>query len=97
MWYETVSFSVELPEPLQYPPDIQVSVYDWDKLDADDFLGRFSVSLKNVNEKMPSLPSWHSLYAKDPTITEGAILASFQLYVFIILIHLNLQYIYLIF
>lgn len=77
IWYETVTFNVELPEG--YNPEIHVSVYDWDRFDPDDFLGRFAVPISTVNDKLPEEPSWYPIYSKDPNVTEGAILASFQL------------------
>ena len=80
--YETLPISVELPENLSQASDINVSVFDWDQLDGDDFLGRFSIPLTKINDQQPQVPTWFPIYAKNPKAPEGEILASFQLYCF---------------
>jgi Ca2+-dependent lipid-binding protein len=77
IWYESVTFNVELPEG--YNPEVHVSVWDWDRFDSDDFLGRFSVPTGSVTDKLPDEPTWYPLCAKDSSNPEGEILASFQL------------------
>lgn len=79
VWYETLNIPTSLPENLQFASDVHVMVYDWDRMDSDDFLGRFSVPLSAISEKFEENPKWYPIYAKDPSITEGEILASFQL------------------
>jgi Ca2+-dependent lipid-binding protein len=90
LWYETLQIPCELPENLVNAPDINVSyvlyriislysVYDWDQVGDNDYMGRFSLPLNQVTEQMPEKPKWYPIYLKTPTITEGEILASFQL------------------
>jgi hypothetical protein len=81
IWYESLVIPCELPQGLVNAADIHVMVYDWDQLGADDFLGRFSVPISQVTEQMPENPKWYPIYAQDPSLPEGEILASFQLYV----------------
>jgi hypothetical protein len=45
-------------------------------------LGRFSVPISKISAKIPEVPTWYPIYAKDPKYPEGEILASFQLYEF---------------
>jgi hypothetical protein len=78
--YETLAIPVELPENLTQAPDINVSVFDWDQLDGDDFIGRFAIPVGSVTEKMAEVPKWYPIYFKNPAVTDGAVLASFQLY-----------------
>jgi len=79
IWYEALAISCELPQGLVNAADIHVMVYDWDKVGSDDFLGRFSVPISQITDQMPENPKWYPIFAKDPTLPEGEILASFQL------------------
>eukprot|EP00004_Rigifila_ramosa_P005707 TRINITY_DN16378_c0_g1_i1.p1 TRINITY_DN16378_c0_g1~~TRINITY_DN16378_c0_g1_i1.p1 ORF type:complete len:1467 (-),score=375.36 TRINITY_DN16378_c0_g1_i1:84-3968(-) len=79
VWYESLETQLELPDPLEYAPDIHVLVYDKDTLTRDDFMGRFSVSLKGVTPNLPDEPTWYDLRMDDFFAPLGKILASFQL------------------
>eukprot|EP01119_Soliformovum_irregulare_P020127 TRINITY_DN648_c0_g1_i1.p1 TRINITY_DN648_c0_g1~~TRINITY_DN648_c0_g1_i1.p1 ORF type:complete len:1282 (+),score=464.21 TRINITY_DN648_c0_g1_i1:141-3986(+) len=79
LWYETLTFDVELPEPLNTAPNVHVTCWDWDQFDSDDLLGRFSVPVTKLKKEFSEVPKWFDLYENDPTATEGRILASFQL------------------
>ncbi|KAJ3431796.1 c2 calcium-dependent membrane targeting [Anaeramoeba flamelloides] len=76
---ETVLLDVDLPQPLSYSPNINVMVYDWDRVGSDDFLGRFDVDIEKIGHRMPAVPKWYKLYTDVPDNTFGEILASFQL------------------
>eukprot|EP01114_Cavostelium_apophysatum_P012665 TRINITY_DN2890_c0_g1_i2.p1 TRINITY_DN2890_c0_g1~~TRINITY_DN2890_c0_g1_i2.p1 ORF type:complete len:2032 (+),score=608.70 TRINITY_DN2890_c0_g1_i2:72-6098(+) len=79
LWYESLCLDCEIPEDKSQSGDIQITVWDWDKLSADDLLGRFSVPFSSINEKFQNVPSWYPIYLKTPDRTEGAVLCSFQL------------------
>ncbi|KAJ3448836.1 c2 calcium-dependent membrane targeting [Anaeramoeba flamelloides] len=78
-WYETVVLPVELPDPINYAPNISVMCYDWDAASSDDLLGRFDVKTVDVGQRFPPSPKWYKLYTDVPEITFGEVLASFQL------------------
>lgn len=78
MWYVTLTMDVELPD-LNFAPEINVVVYDWDQIGKDDFLGRFVVSPKTLKADFQQIPTWYPIFQSDPKVTEGEILASFQL------------------
>ncbi len=79
LWYQTLVFDVELPQPLSSAADISVMVYDWDKFTKNDFLGRFSLPVGKVGPEFQEQPRWFPIYVRDPSLTEGEVLASFQL------------------
>jgi hypothetical protein len=74
---EVVVLEVELGDS-KFAPDVHVLVYDWDVVGTNDFLGRFSVPVSKLSEKLPE-PTWYPLYFKDPKESEGEVLACFQL------------------
>jgi hypothetical protein len=77
-WYETVVLDVELPEA--YPPDISLSVFDYDTVSSDEFLGRVTVPLPKVsNSQAVPEPQWYRLALREAIAGRGEILASFQL------------------
>ena len=56
----TVRLRCELPEPLEFAPDLQVLVFDWDLGTKDDLLGRFFVPVHKLKESMPIRPTWYA-------------------------------------
>lgn len=78
-WYTTVVLEVDLPVPLQYAPDINLLIYDYDVASGDDLLGRMTFPVYDADSKMQPLPEWYPLHFDDPAVTEGEILVSFQL------------------
>jgi hypothetical protein len=77
-WYETLVLDVELPEV--FPPDIHLSVYDYDTVSSDEFLGRVTVPLpKPSSAAAAPEPSWYRLSLREQILGRGEILASFQL------------------
>eukprot|EP00027_Filamoeba_sp_ATCC50430_P012373 CAMPEP_0168566368 /NCGR_PEP_ID=MMETSP0413-20121227/14383_1 /TAXON_ID=136452 /ORGANISM="Filamoeba nolandi, Strain NC-AS-23-1" /LENGTH=1321 /DNA_ID=CAMNT_0008598385 /DNA_START=51 /DNA_END=4013 /DNA_ORIENTATION=- len=79
LWYETITFEVELPHNLAIASDVNIMTWDWDQIGGDDFLGRFSVKAQSLTAAFPELPTWYPIYQVDPSMPEGEILASFQL------------------
>eukprot|EP00026_Physarum_polycephalum_P000845 Phypoly_transcript_00846.p1 GENE.Phypoly_transcript_00846~~Phypoly_transcript_00846.p1 ORF type:complete len:1283 (+),score=292.23 Phypoly_transcript_00846:83-3931(+) len=78
-WYETVLLDVELPET--FPPDIQLSVFDYDSVSSDEFLGRVTVPLpKPSSSQAVPEPQWYRMALRDQIPGRGEILASFQLF-----------------
>jgi hypothetical protein len=82
IYYATKLLNVSLPEPLEYAPDIVVSVFDKDIIGKSEFLGRFSVPVKLAREMNMSLeqldPQWFDLFDVDNQKIQGQVLASFQ-------------------
>lgn len=84
MWYTSYSINVTLPVPLTLSPDIQVYVFDWDRMSKDDPLGRFSINVVDalsMNKSVRELsPKWFQLLDWDNNpIEDSMVLASFQL------------------
>jgi hypothetical protein len=69
----------ELPEPLNLAPDVSVMIYDWDAIEKNDYLGRFNVSISKIPQKFDDTPIWYPIYKNNPSVTEGEVLACFQL------------------
>eukprot|EP00002_Diphylleia_rotans_P002830 TRINITY_DN1183_c0_g1_i3.p1 TRINITY_DN1183_c0_g1~~TRINITY_DN1183_c0_g1_i3.p1 ORF type:complete len:909 (-),score=187.42 TRINITY_DN1183_c0_g1_i3:335-3061(-) len=78
VWNATVETELMLPIDPVYAPNLQVLVYDDDKLSKDDIIGRFHVSVAGLPIEAPKLPTWYNLQLDDTTIALGQILASFQ-------------------
>lgn len=78
-WYQTIKLDVTLPTPLEYAPDINVLIYDYDKFGGDDLLGRFEFPAKLALDQFQETPEWFPLYLDDPSEKEGEMLCSFQL------------------
>lgn len=79
IWYETLTMEVELPVGGVDSPAIHATVYDWDQIGKDDYLGRFTIPITGINENFIEPPTWYPIYMNNRAITEGEILASFQL------------------
>lgn len=79
VWYESFSLEVEVPSGGSDDPAVHVTVYDWDKIGKDDYLGRFSVPVSSLGETFSETPTWYPIYMNNKAIIEGEILASFQL------------------
>jgi len=79
-WYETVDFKMKLPTNQEMRPDINVLVFDEDDW-GSDFLGRFIVPSKTVQQKYNPDPQWYDVICgdEDTGTKEGMILCSFQL------------------
>ncbi|GMI00136.1 hypothetical protein TrVE_jg577 [Triparma verrucosa] len=86
LWYGTVCFDTELPEP-QFFPQVNFQLFDWDGytgFDKDDYNGCFNAALTEDNisdaEDSSALkPQWYSLMREEEGDSEGEVLACFQL------------------
>jgi C2 domain len=83
-WYKTLAVNVELPQPLDLAPDLQVYVYDHDQFSADDPIGRFRLDVEEAMHHFPAegeiKPMWFDLRDWDDKVIAGAqILCAFQL------------------
>ena len=74
-----MSFDCELPQTLNYAPMISVQVYDYDRFDADDFIGRMEFSCNKASRRFPGEPKWYPLHMDDSERVQGELLCSFQL------------------
>jgi C2 domain len=78
-WYKTLTMKTKLPTPLEYAPDINVLIMDWDQFSGDDLMGRFKFKASDASAEMPDKPTWYDCYFDNPQQTEGKVLAAFQL------------------
>ncbi|RLN21310.1 hypothetical protein BBJ28_00020174, partial [Nothophytophthora sp. Chile5] len=92
-YYETVVLDVELPQTEQFLPKVSLQVYDWDRYDADDYVGGLKFSLIDFPQMSSSdyskirangeysapRPKWYPICYEKPGDTEGELLLSFDL------------------
>ncbi|GMF53162.1 unnamed protein product [Phytophthora fragariaefolia] len=92
-FYETVVLDVELPQNEQFLPKVSLQVYDWDRYDADDYVGGLKFSLGDFiqvssseyskirasGEYSPPRPKWYPICYEKPGDTQGELLLSFDL------------------
>ncbi|RLN96364.1 hypothetical protein BBJ28_00020588, partial [Nothophytophthora sp. Chile5] len=92
-YYETVVLDVELPQTEQFLPKVSLQVYDWDRFDADDYVGGLKFSLIDFPQMSSSdyskirasgeysapRPKWYPICYEKPGDTEGELLLSFDL------------------
>jgi len=79
-WFETAIMDIDLPDLKELTPDIHVSVYDYDTLTPDEYLGRVVVPTEDIsyNKELP-VAKWYPLYLHDGKKGKGEIMASFQI------------------
>jgi hypothetical protein len=78
-WYETIVANVVVPEPLELAPPITVLVYDQDKFNSDDLIGRFYLPLTAAmlaGGNAPPTPEWSKLMYETPGDVSGEVLAT---------------------
>ncbi|KAF1773512.1 C2 domain [Phytophthora cactorum] len=92
-FYETVVLDVELPQNEQFLPKVSLQVYDWDRYDADDYVGGLKFSLVDFPQMSSSVyskirasgeysaprPKWYPICYEKPGDTQGELLLSFDL------------------
>ncbi|KAG1697428.1 hypothetical protein DVH05_016302 [Phytophthora capsici] len=92
-FYETVVLDVELPQNEQFLPKVSLQVYDWDRFDADDYVGGLKFSLGDFPQMSSSdyskirasgeysapRPKWYPICYEKPGDTQGELLLSFDL------------------
>ncbi|KAE9343857.1 hypothetical protein PR003_g8752 [Phytophthora rubi] len=92
-FYETVVLDVELPQNEQFLPKVSLQVYDWDRYDADDYVGGLKFSLGDFpqmssaeyskirasGEYSAPRPKWYPICYEKPGDTQGELLLSFDL------------------
>ena len=82
-WFETLSFTLQLPsrEHIQagLAPELILQLFDHDRLNPDDFMGRCSLSLTHATAAMPDSPGWVPLRLLDTNAPAGQLLVSLQL------------------
>ncbi|ETM03354.1 hypothetical protein L917_00416 [Phytophthora nicotianae] len=92
-FYETVVLDVELPQNERFLPKVSLQVYDWDRYDADDYVGGLKFSLVDFPQMSSSeyskirasgeysapRPKWYPIYYEKPGDTQGELLLSFDL------------------
>ncbi|CAK4072437.1 unnamed protein product [Aphanomyces euteiches] len=87
LWYETVTYDVELPPEnmLHFSPQVILRVMDWDVgigNSADDYIGSSFLPITSANLRKPNdprpdpEPQWYSLVQQEEGDTDGHILAS---------------------
>ncbi|KAF0685797.1 Aste57867_22405 [Aphanomyces stellatus] len=87
LWYQTVTFNVDLPpvEMLHFAPQVILRVVDWDAGLGDtshDYIGSSFLTIsptdaRELNDARPDpSPKWHHLVQQEEGDTEGEILAS---------------------
>ncbi|RHY24406.1 hypothetical protein DYB25_000601 [Aphanomyces astaci] len=87
LWYETVTFDVDLPpeDLLHYSPQVILRVMDWDAgigSSAHDYIGSsflpiLASDVRTINDARPDPePKWHPLVQQEEGDTDGQILAS---------------------
>ncbi|KAG2513554.1 hypothetical protein JM16_007521 [Phytophthora kernoviae] len=93
VYYETVVLDVELPQNKQFLPKVSLQVYDWDRYDADDYVGGLKFSLVDFpqmssteyskirasGEYSAPRPKWYPIYYAKPGDSQGELLLSFDL------------------
>ncbi|TDH69811.1 hypothetical protein CCR75_006460 [Bremia lactucae] len=92
-FYETVVLDIELPQNEQFLPKVSLQVYDWDRYDADDYIGGINFSLTDFprmssteytkiranGEYSAPRPKWYPLSCIKVGDTQGELLLSFDL------------------
>ena len=80
-WYETVTDTVAVPEPLDLAPPVTGLVYDEDTFSKDDLIGRFSMPLTDAMLKTTAVaePKWYDLTFEKPGDCSGKVLCSVSL------------------
>jgi hypothetical protein len=92
-FYETVVLDVELPQNERFLPKVSLQVYDWDRYDADDYVGGLKFSLVDFPQMSSSeyskirasgeysapRPKWYPICYEKPGDTQGELLLSFDL------------------
>ncbi|UIZ28727.1 hypothetical protein KXD40_009391 [Peronospora effusa] len=92
-FYETVVLDVELPQNEIFLPKVSLQVYDWDRYDADDYVGGVKFSLAEFPQMSSSdysksrasgeysapRPKWFPICYEKPGDTQGELLLSFDL------------------
>ncbi|KAG7378050.1 hypothetical protein PHYPSEUDO_010611 [Phytophthora pseudosyringae] len=92
-FYETVVLDVELPQNERFLPKVSLQVYDWDRYDADDYVGGLKFSLVDFPQMSSSeyskirasgeysapRPKWYPICYEKPGDTQGELLLSFEL------------------
>ena len=62
-----------------FAPRIHITIFDHDPIGKDEVIGKCMVPLDDLTCQMPAEPTWFPLYDSNTKITEGSLLASFQL------------------
>uniref|UniRef100_M4BZV0 C2 domain-containing protein n=1 Tax=Hyaloperonospora arabidopsidis (strain Emoy2) TaxID=559515 RepID=M4BZV0_HYAAE len=92
-FYETVVLDVELPKDEKFLPKVSLQIYDWDRYDADDYVGGLKLSLgefpqmsssdysktRSSGEYSAPRPKWFPISYEKSGDTQGELLLSFDL------------------
>ncbi|KAH7491166.1 Dysferlin [Phytophthora ramorum] len=92
-YYETVILDVELPQNELFLPKVSLQVFDWDRYDADDYIGGMKFSLADFPQMSSSeyskirasgeysapRPKWYPICYEKAGDTQGELLLSFDL------------------
>lgn len=92
-FYETVVLDVELPQNKHFLPKVSLQIYDWDRYDADDYVGGLKFSLADFPQMTSSdytrlrakgeysapRPKWYPICYEKPGDIQGELLLSFDL------------------
>eukprot|EP00762_Andalucia_godoyi_P001218 ANDGO_04901.mRNA.1 Synaptotagmin-4 len=79
VFYETVILEMELPQTLNYAPMVSVNVFDYDRFETDDFIGRLEIPCSKATKRFNPDPKWYDLYTENVHAAQGQLLCSFQL------------------